>query len=153
MAKKLPEDQKLRRVIRRAVESRRNFLDKPERMDYRQKVCVFLEKFILCEVGIKKALGSYYKNHGEEKAVEDINMPMDHITNALTEAGFDISGIDLNKMFRKNNKRGERSARDLRNSIVHDMSVNDIHELVDRWDEIEAMLDDFLAMLVREPLD
>lgn len=54
MAKKLAEDVKLRRVIRRAIESRKFFLDKPERADYRQKISIFLEKFVLCEVGTKK---------------------------------------------------------------------------------------------------
>lgn len=43
-------------------------------------------------------------------------------------------------MFKKNNARGSKSARDIRNAITHDYSVNDIQELIDRWDEFQEML-------------
>ena len=153
MSKKLAPDVKLRRVIRRTVESKRNYLEKPERAGYRLIICTFLEKFVLCEAGTKRALSSYYRNAGNPKNVEDMNMPLTDITAALDEAGFDVNAMQLDKMFKKNNKRGEKSARDLRNAIVHDLTAEDIDELINRWQEIQATLDLYLSILQREPLD
>ena len=153
MAKKLAEDVKLRRVIRRAIESRKFFLDKPERADYRQKISIFLEKFVLCEVGTKKALVKYYENKGNDKNVEAINMPIDDIRKALEFAGFDITEMSIEKMFKKNNARSSKSARDIRNAIAHDWSVNDIQELIDRWDEFQEILYNYIGIILREPLE
>ena len=153
MSKKLAPDVKLRRLIRRTVESKKNYLEKPERANYRLIISTFLEKFVLCEAGTKRALSSYYRNAGTPRDVEDINMPLPDITAALDEAGFDVSSMELDKMYKKNNKRGEKSARDLRNAIVHDLTAEDIDELVNRWQEIQATLDRYLSILQRETLD
>ncbi len=153
MSKKLPEDVKLRRRIRRTVESKKNYLDKPGRETYRQIIGAFLEKFVLCEAGTKKALSSYYQKNGNPKEIEDINMPLTDIKKALEDAGFDINSMPVDGMFKKNNNRGAKSARDLRNAIVHDLSSEDIGELVDRWSDIEATLDSYLSWLQKEPLD
>ena len=153
MAKKLPEDVKLRRKVRRTTESKKNYLDKSGRENYRQIISVFLEKFVLCEVGTKKALSAYYSNNGDPKDVEDINMPITDIRKALDNAGYDTTFMELEKMFKKNNKRGEKSARDLRNGIIHELASEDIDELVTRWDDIQAALDKYLSHLQSEPLD
>ena len=153
MTKKLPEDVKLRRRIRRTVESKKNYLDKPGRENYRQTICTFLEKFVLCEVGTKKALSSYYQKNGNPKEVEDMTMSLTDIKKALEDAGFDISSMPLDEMYKKNCNRGAKSARDLRNAIVHDLSAEDINELIDRWSDIEAVLDSYLGQLQKEPLE
>lgn len=153
MSKKLTEDQKLRRLIKRNIESRENFLNKVGREHYREIISIFLERFILCEVGMKKALAAYYKSKGEERSIEDINMPITDIRNALGYAGLEVEVDIINKMFKKNTIRGEKSVRDLRNAIAHELSVNDIQELVDRWTEIDSLLADFQNILVSEPLE
>ena len=153
MTKKLPEDVKLRRLIRRTVESRKNFLDKPDRSNYRQIISTFLEKYILCEAGTKRALSAYYSSKGDTKEIKDINMPITDIKAALINAGFETNTMELDKMFKKDGLRGERSARDLRNAIVHDLSVNDIDELVKRWEDIQKTLDSYLSCLQNEALE
>ena len=45
---------------------------------------------------------------------------------------FNRTEMSIEKMFKKNNARGSKSARDIRNAISHDWSVNDIQELIDR---------------------
>ena len=153
MSKKLPEDVKLRRSIRRSIESKKNYLDKPNRENYRQIISVFLEKFILCEVGTKRAIQAYYINNGDTRDIEDVNMPLYDIRIALSKAGFSVDSMSLEKMFKKNNKRGEKSMRDLRNAIAHDLTANDIQELVDRWVEIQELLNSYLNQLQSEPLE
>lgn len=57
-----------------------------------------MERFILCEVGIKKALASYYKSKGEERNVEDINMPITDIRKALEYADLEVDADTIGKM-------------------------------------------------------
>lgn len=45
---------------------------------------------------------------------------------------FNRTEMSFGKVFKKNNARGRESARDIRNTISHDWSVNDIQELIDR---------------------
>ena len=45
---------------------------------------------------------------------------------------FNRTEMSIEKMFKKNNARGSKSARDIRNAISHEWSVNDIQELIDR---------------------
>ena len=80
-------------------------------------------------------------------------MPITDIKAALINAGFETNTMELDKMFKKDCLRGERSARDLRNAIVHDLSVNDIDELVKRWEDIQKTLDSYLSCLQNEPLE
>lgn len=143
--KKLSEEQKLRNRLVQNVNSRRNFLN---REGFRDAKNAFLEKFILCEIAIKIILTNYYKNIGEEKKVESVEMGLTTIKAALKLAGYAPDDDMLNKMFLAKRARGQRSARDLRNGIVHDLSVNDIQEVVNRREELNQLLDGFFAFLV-----
>lgn len=143
--KKLSEEQKIRNKLIQNVNSRKNFLD---REGYRAVKNSFLEKFILCEIAIKIILTYYYMNIGEKKEVESVEMGLTTIKAALKLAGYVPDDDMLNKMFLAKQSRGQRSARDLRNRIVHDLSVNDIQEVVNRRVELNQLLDDFFAFLV-----
>ena len=124
MAKrKLSEEQKLRNRIIQNVNSRSNFLN---REGYRDIKNTFIEKYVLTEIAVKNVLTSYYKNKGEPKDVESIEMGMSTIEAALKQAGYNFDDDILIRMYKARQKRGERSARDLRNGIVHDLNVNDI---------------------------
>lgn len=153
MSKKLDEDVKLRRLIRRTIESKKNYLDKEHRANYRLIISQFLEKFTLCEAGTKRALAAYYKSEQQTKDVTDITMDISDIKRALTFAGFDTETLQIEKMFRKGYPRGSISVRDLRNGIIHDLRAEDIDELVDRWDDIQEIMDNYLNILQKEPLN
>lgn len=49
----------------------------------------------------KKALALYYKSKGEERNVEDINMPITDIRNALEYAGLEVDADTIGKMLKK----------------------------------------------------
>lgn len=110
----------------------------------------FIEKFILCEIALKTVLNNYYKVHGKEKETENIEMGLSTIKAALKLAQYDVEDENLEKLFKAKRKRGERSARDLRNGIVHDLKVPDLQELIDRKDKLFGLLDDFTALLISD---
>lgn len=147
MGKKLSPEQKLFNKIAQNINSRRNFL---RREGYKEAKDSFLEQYILCEVGLKTILQIYYKEHGEEKTVENIEMATTTIKAALKAAHLNIDDETVDKMFKARQKRGSRSARDLRNGIVHDLNVQDIQEVVNRKDELLTLINTFIKKITAE---
>ena len=146
MAKKLTDEQKRRNRVIHNVTSKKNYLDKE---DHRLIKDAFLEKFVLCEVPTKAALSFYYAQNGEPKDVESIEIAYTTIRAALKKSGYEPDDDILRRVFKANNKRGEKSARDLRNGIVHDLNVNDLMEVMDRKDELFKLLDDYYEFLIQ----
>ena len=64
-------------------------------------------------------------------------------------SGYDPDDDMLKRVFKANGKRGERSARELRNGIVHDLSIRDLMELMDRKAELFELLDDYFEFLIQ----
>ena len=96
MAKrKLSEEQKLRNKIIQNVNSRSNFLNRER---YRDIKSTFIEKYVLTEITVKNVLSSYYKNKGESKDVESIDMGMLTIGAALKQAGYTFDDDILIRM-------------------------------------------------------
>lgn len=140
MARKKQTDERgLQKRILDNVCSKMNFLDKANNRAAKDQ---FIEKFVLCEIATKNVL-SYY---GKEKDVKKIKMRSDTIKAALRHAQYDVDNEMLEKMFRAGKKRGERSARDLRNGIVHDLKVTDIQEVIGRKDELFNLMDRYLEI-------
>ena len=147
MAKKaITEEEKLRNKVIQNVNSRRNFLN---RNGYRTTINLFVEKYILTEIAVKNVLSDYYKKKKEPKEVESIEMGITTIKAALKQAGYVIDGDIIDKMYKAKQKRGEKSARDLRNGIIHDLNVKDVQEVIDRKEELDELLDIFLIMLLK----
>lgn len=138
--KKQTDERELRKRILKNVCLKMNFLDKANNRAVKDQ---FIEKFVLCEIATKNVL-SYY---GKEKDVEKIKMRLDTIKVALCHAQYDVDNEMLEKMFKAKKKRGERSARDLRNGIVHDLKVPDIQEVIGRKDELFNLMDRYLEIL------
>ena len=55
----------------------------------------------------------------------------------------------IKKVFKVNIKRGERSAMDLRNGIVHNLNSNDLMVVMDRKAELFKLLDDYYEFLIQ----
>lgn len=142
--KKLSDEQKLKNKVVQNITSKKNFLDKS---DNREVKDTFLEKFILCEIGLKTVLNYYYKYQGQEKEATDIEMGLSTIKAALKLVQYNIPDDTLERMFKAKKKRGERSVRDLRNGIVHDLTIPDLQEVIARKDELFGLMDEFVAAL------
>lgn len=105
MSRKMTEEQKRRNRVIHNVTSKKNYLDKE---DHRHIKDAFLEKYILCEIPTKAALTYYYAQNGEQKEVESIEMAYTTIKAALKKSGYAPDDDCLRKMFKANEKRGEK---------------------------------------------
>ena len=77
-------------------------------------------------------------------------MGLPTIKAALKHAQYDVRNENLEKIFKAKKRRGERSARDLRNGIVHDLTEPDLQELIKRKNELFRLLDDFTTLLISD---
>lgn len=145
--KKLSEEQNIRIKARQEVVSRREFLNQLNNRAIKDQ---FIEKFVLCEIAIKTVLRDYHKVRGREIETENIKMGLPTIKAALKHAQYDVRNENLEKIFKAKKRRGERSARDLRNGIVHDLTKPDLQELIKRKNELFRLLDDFTTLLISD---
>lgn len=127
--------------IRRRLKKKEQFL-KADRKRKNAKNA-FIEKFVLCEICCKEAI---HTKTG--KAVEKVQLYMPEIKKAMKSYAFDEE--KLKKLFYGKGgiyyKRGNYSAKNLRDSIIHSMSTESIQEVYERKDELDKLMDSFLKL-------
>ena len=110
----------------------------------------FLEKFMLCEIGYKELLKHYYKSRNKKFNEDDLKLSMQTIPKVLSHFRISIDMQTLKEIYSTANefkKRGTKSARMLRNGIVHDLNVQDTGEVIDRQEHLFQVLDLFSSKI------
>jgi hypothetical protein len=110
---------------------------------------MFMDKFIQCEVAVKKVMAAYKK---EKKGAKDkdkgfLRLDMSTIPAALKWAGITFNRDDLDGLFSGSgeySKRGTKSAKKLRDGVTHEHNENDIQKILDRFEELNWLMDQFL---------
>ena len=113
----------------------------------------FLEKFTLCEICCKAILKEYKKNNKTFSSEKNLKLDMREIPAALKFAGYSIEEEILRLIFAGSGnytKRGCKSAKQLRNGIVHNLSESDIEEVCKRYTCLCATMDSFLNYFRKE---
>ena len=108
----------------------------------------FIDKFTLCDVTCKSVLEFYAKAKGTYKPGSFINLDMRIIPHAMNFFKLTIPQHVLNGVFGGSGqykKRGTKSAKKLRDGIVHAMNKEDIGEVVTRNTDLNNLMDAFLA--------
>lgn len=138
-------NEKLRNEIARKLHKMETNLEDSEKVLLRW---MFIDKFIRCEVAVKKVITAYRKEKkGEsEKGFERLNMNV--IPKALDWAGYRFTKPELEALFSGSGQYircGTKSAKKLRDGAMHEHNENDIQEIADRFDELNEKMDAFLA--------
>lgn len=138
-------NEKLKNEIARKLHKMEAELEDEERVRMRWQ---FVDKFIRCEVAVKKVMIAYREDKTGEKpkGFEQLNMHV--IPAALAWAGFSFSKAELEELFSGSGRfkqRGSKSAKKLRDGALHEHNENDIQEIVDRYEELNNKMDAFLA--------
>lgn len=108
----------------------------------------FLEKYSICEVYCRQYLKKYLVEIGEYYDDEDMGMELQTIKDALSDAGvvFEDKKL-LTRLWGKSQKKGERSCRFLRNKITHELMLSAINEIVERNEDINRDMDEFIRVV------
>lgn len=110
----------------------------------------FLDKFIVCEV-VCKTIIEYYQKETKKKQNGYITLNMKTISAAMNHFSLAIPNHILNGVFGGSGnykKRGTKSAKKLRDGIMHAASKEDAIEVYDRRFELNDLMDDFLTYLL-----
>lgn len=105
----------------------------------------FIEKFVLCEICCKSLIAD-----AEKVDIEKVKLYMPSIRKAMKKYGYTFDEDKLKMLFSGKSdvfiKRGSYSAKNLRDSIMHDMSVESMQEVFDREKELHKLMDDYLKL-------
>ena len=107
----------------------------------------FIDRFTLCDVTCKAVLETHEMANGTNNSESKIYLDMRRIPSAMNYVGLSISKLGLNGIFGGSgqyNKRGKKSAKKLRDGIVHAMNKEVINEVVERYADLRGLMDGFL---------
>lgn len=139
-----------RAVAEKLLIQKEEYLKKNDKLRYRYQ---FLEKFTLCEICCKAILKEYKKNNKTFSSEKNLKLNMREIPAALKFAGYSIEEEILSIVFSSSGnymKRGSKSAKQLRNGIVHNLSESDIEEVCKRYIFLCTAMDSFLNYFRKE---
>lgn len=108
----------------------------------------FIDKFTMCDLVCKILLENYHKYNGNLKQSKHACLDMKTIPAAVSLHGLSIPRHILSGIFGGSKqfiKRGTKSAKKLRDGIVHAMNKDDIQEVVLRYTDLMKLMDDFLS--------
>ena len=107
----------------------------------------FLEQFTMCEMVARKAIFIHKKSNNKRVNEKSIKLQISAIKQALKNTGYIYESDMIDDLFKTREKRGEKTAKDLRNGIVHSLNVNDIREVVERKEELFSLMDSFIELM------
>jgi len=110
-----------------------------------QKCQEFINKFILCEIACKHIVEAYKKHKKSLKPGEYITLDMRHIPAAMTEYKYAIPKYVLSDVFGSCKNDDSKSAKKLRDGIMHAMSEDDLNDVIRREEFLHGRMDEFLS--------
>lgn len=108
----------------------------------------FLDDFVLCEIVCKAVLALYKKNNKTYSSDKDLRLDMKEIPAALKYAGYNVDNDILSNIFAGSGnyrRRGTKSAKLLRNGIIHNLSETDVVEMCNRFEHLHNTMNAFLS--------
>ena len=115
----------------------------------RNHVFSFLEKYILCEIAAKELVVGYKNDLNDPIEYKDVKMDLRILKGAFNHYGLGIPADVTKRLFCSNNEKGKRSAKKLRDSIVHSITKQNITEVDNRFNQLIADMDMFLEAVRR----
>ena len=138
---------RMKKIIERKMRKISRYLEDDQRRSEKDK---FMEKYMLCEAACREILYAYNKDRKRMKK-EDIQLNMQTIPSVMNKAGYQFDKELLTAIFGSSNKRGEKSAKKLRNGIAHSFCVEDMDEAFNRRVQLHQEMDKFLKAMSTPP--
>ena len=102
----------------------------------------FLERYYFFE-SLIRVIGSYYRRRGGKKTSSEAHSSLQKnvVSRSFNHFGIRVSDGTLDLLISSDRtRRGEKSARNLRNGIVHNWSKEDRQEVLERIDPLQSAL-------------
>ena len=119
-----------------------NLLSPTYNVNHHPEIAQFISRYIDCEI-IARRLIRFFKRDKEKRQVSSLYLPT--LRRATTYFDIDVSEALLSGIFAGGEgKRGEKSARQLRNGYVHKKSPQDCEEMLANFNSWITLMDTFL---------
>ena len=138
---------KMKIIIAKKMSKILKYLEDVQRKNEKDK---FMEKYMLCEAACREILCAYNKERKGTKK-ETIKLNMQTIPSVMNKACYQFDKELLTTIFGASNKRGEKSAKKLRDGIVHSLCVEDMDEAFNRRMQLYQEMDKFLKAMSTPP--
>lgn len=111
----------------------------------------FMTKYASVEAGYKVLLQSYLQSAGRKvPPIESLRIQTRDIPRVLAYFDIKLDDSDRDNIFSGKQKKGERKARGLRNSLVHRPNSDALRELTSKHEQLYKSMDTFRASIVKE---
>lgn len=130
-----------------AEKNLRNVLKLLEQDNMKERLSSFLITFMLCESCYKDLLKAYKRSKGETFKEANLTIKMQEVTAVLKKFKIQINNEVIQNIFSSTGdyrNAGSRSAKVLRNAVVHSMNKGAIQEIFDRCDDLDSDMNVFL---------
>ncbi len=104
----------------------------------------FIEKYSICEIVYKVVLKDHQRKKQDDVKDETLKVDMRQVPHALNYAGYNFDSPLLDHLFGSKGTVNNRSAKKLRDELIHSQNESAIQELTDREQELHGYMDDFL---------
>lgn len=115
----------------------------------REHVQTFIEKYILCEIASKEMLVGYKNDLNEVLEYKDAKMDLRQLKHAFNYYHLELPNDVIKRLFAADKVEGKRSAKKLRDSLLHGMTKKNITELDKQYNQLIDDIDAFLSAVIR----
>ena len=144
---KLSEKEK--RALRNKAKAELNRMEQVLANDeIREVLDGFKNKFNVCETVCKIILKKYLvENEGKVVNDNELKLNMGQIPSAFALAGYDFEKDLLTELFGSGKKKGNKTAKKLRDAVTHGLKSGDVNEIMQRKEELFGYMDQFLEKI------
>lgn len=139
---KLIDEKKRREVLQRACQAMSDVEASMASEENKKTYLEFMVRYTAIERAYKVLLRSYLQETGRKTSSrETLCIQSRDIPYVLSYFGIDLSDSDKDNVFNGKNKKGERKARGLRNSLAHRPNTDALNELDSKKNQLFASMD------------
>ena len=146
----MPKKTKKKFINSRVVEKIEKCITLENNQEYLEIRRAFIDKFTLCDMSCKVVIEHYKKIKKRENEEIKLLLDMRVIPFAMQTCGYSFDRNLLNKVFggsRSFIKKGSKSAKKLRDGIVHAMNEDDLKEMMARSEELFSAMNNYLSIM------
>lgn len=110
-----------------------------------------MTKYASVEAGYKVLLQSYLQSAGRKvPPIESLRIQFRDIPRVLAYFDIKLNDSDRDNIFNGKQKKSERKARGLRNSLAHRPNSNALNELASKHEQLYESMDAFRTSIMKE---
>ncbi|MDD6417739.1 MAG: hypothetical protein PUF86_03540 [Paratractidigestivibacter faecalis] len=145
------DEQKRQRVLQRANQAMADVEASVKSDETKKAFLEFMTKYASVEAGYKVLLQSYLQSAGRKvPPIESLRIQSRDIPRVLAYFDIKLDDSDRNNIFSGKQKKGERKARGLRNSLAHRPNSDALHELISKHEQLYKSMDTFRTSIMKE---